>query len=89
MPTDTGSIALAILGILLGHPQMSNFDTGSGGELEDLDNTYDDLAYHRRWLPWDWKPGLCINCCSKLKALDDTSGARECHYCGWLQSDMS
>lgn len=75
------ALALAILGVCLGHPKMGAFDTGSGGELEELDNAFDDSAYHRDWRPWGWEPGLCINCCHKLGPLM----IDECERCGWMQ----
>ncbi len=75
------ALALSILGVMLGHPKMGAFDRGSGGQLEELDNVFDDYAYDRGWRPWDWEPGLCINCCHDLK-LDQFD---ECEHCGWLQ----
>lgn len=75
------ALSLSILGALLGHPAMGRFDAGSGGELEELDNVFDDYAYDHAWRPWGWEPGLCINCCHDLK-LDQFD---ECEQCGWLQ----
>jgi hypothetical protein len=72
------ALSLSILGALLGHPAMGRFDTGSGGELEELDNAFDDSAYMRDWRPWEWEPGLCVNCCHKVNS-------NECDQCGWLQ----
>lgn len=76
------ALSLSILGALLGHPAMGRFDTGSGGELEELDNAFDDSAYMRDWRPWEWKPGLCINCCHEFK----DAGSGDCRNCGWMQA---
>jgi hypothetical protein len=79
-------IALSILGVCLGHPGITEPAAGypkSGMELEELDNVFDDYAYDFGWHPWDWEPGLCINCCRDL--VPDQDGA--CENCGWLQND--
>lgn len=48
----TNSLALAIIGICIGHPKIMQFDTGSGGDLEELDNAFDEAAYIRDWQDW-------------------------------------
>lgn len=48
----TDALTLAILGALIGHPSMSKFDGGSGGELENLDVAFDESAYLREWIEW-------------------------------------
>jgi hypothetical protein len=79
------AISLSILGVCLGHPGMTSKENGypkkTWQELEELDNVFDDYAYDFGWRPWEWEPGLCINCCHDLK-LDQND---ECENCGWLQ----
>lgn len=50
----TNPLALAILGIIVGHPKVCNFDDGSGGMLEELDNAFDECAWIRDWIEWDF-----------------------------------
>jgi hypothetical protein len=81
------AIALSILGVCLGHPSITNKEiTGYpkakvSSELEELDNAFDDYAYDFGWRPWEWEPGLCINCLRDL--MRDQDGA--CEQCGWFQ----
>ena len=79
-------LAVMLLGMCVGHPHIN----GSGAELEELDNVYDDAVYCYDWLPWGWRPGLCTNCLfdfSKRPAIpvDDTY---ECPDCCCLQIRM-
>jgi hypothetical protein len=79
------ALSLSILGALLGHPAMVLKENGypkkTWQELEELDNAFDDAAYARNWRPWEWEPGLCINCCQEFK----DAGSGDCQNCGWLQ----
>ena len=74
----TDTVSLLLVGIVIGHPRVSDFD---GAALEELDNAFDEAAYLRNWRPWGWREGLCINCCEKLPQDQQT----ECMRCGWLQ----
>lgn len=74
------TIALAILGVVLGHPDMpGDYDP----DLESLDNAFDDAAYTRGWRPWGWEPGHCVNCMARLDWF--LTCLNECSRCGWLQ----
>lgn len=84
------AIALSILAVCLGHPAMTSKENGfatprypkkTWHELEELDNAFDDYAYDFGWRPWEWEPGLCINCLKDL--VRDQDGA--CEDCGWFQ----
>ena len=74
------SLSLAILGIIIGHPAISDFD---GEDLAEMDGTFDDASYLRGWRPWGWRPGQCINCC-RIMLVEDHD---ECACCGWLQGE--
>ena len=44
-------LTLAILGVLLGHPDAYLHDIGrEAPSLEDFDNAYDDACYARGWV---------------------------------------
>lgn len=85
----TEAVTLSLLGVCLGHPAMTNKELGypkeTWQELEELDNVFDDAAYSRDWIPWEWEPGLCINCLAPFK----DAGSGDCMQCGWLQGRWS